>query len=179
MALIDRITRLFQADMHAVLDRIEDPEQALRLAMRDMDDELRALDEKRRLTDEAARVVSRRIGELDAEIGDVDAEIDIAFDHQREDLARAVIRRKLALQVDRKALEAEAQRLADRREEVEQTQKDHQATLDDLHRQIAQCRDHRAAQRDELRPEGRATQGIDDHDVEIAFLREQQARVSS
>ena len=179
MALIDRITRLFQADMHAVLDRIEDPEQALRLAIRDMDDELRALDEKRRLTDEATRAVWRRIDELDAEIGDVDAEIGIAFDHRREDLARAVIRRKLALQIDRKALEAEAQRLADRREEVEQTQKEYQATLDDLHRQIAQCQEHRATQCDELRREGRATQAIDDHDVEIAFLREQQARVSS
>ena len=36
MALINRISRLFQADFHAVLDQIEEPEQILKQAIRDM-----------------------------------------------------------------------------------------------------------------------------------------------
>ena len=41
MALINRVTRLFKADIHAVLDQIEEPEQLLRQAVRDMEEELR------------------------------------------------------------------------------------------------------------------------------------------
>ena len=46
MALITRVSRLFQADFHAVLDRIEDPEALLRQAVREMEEEL-AHDEQR------------------------------------------------------------------------------------------------------------------------------------
>ena len=40
MALITRISRLFQADLHAVLDRIEEPDLLLRQAVREMQDDL-------------------------------------------------------------------------------------------------------------------------------------------
>ena len=46
MALITRVSRLFQADFHAVLDRIEEPEAILRQAVREMEEEL-ARDEQR------------------------------------------------------------------------------------------------------------------------------------
>ena len=40
MALITRLSRLFQADLHAVLDRIEEPDTLLRQAMREMEEAL-------------------------------------------------------------------------------------------------------------------------------------------
>ena len=46
MALVSRLTRLFQSDFHAVLDRIEEPDALLRQAVRDMEDAL-ARDEQR------------------------------------------------------------------------------------------------------------------------------------
>ena len=36
MALVNRLSRLFQADFHAVLDRIEEPDLQLRQAVREM-----------------------------------------------------------------------------------------------------------------------------------------------
>ena len=39
MALINRISRLFTADMHAVLDRLEEPDVLLKQALREMEDE--------------------------------------------------------------------------------------------------------------------------------------------
>ena len=38
MALMTRVARLFRADLHAVLDRIEEPEVLLRQALREMED---------------------------------------------------------------------------------------------------------------------------------------------
>ena len=42
MALFNRVSRLFQADFSAVLDHLEEPEQLLKLAIRDMADDLEA-----------------------------------------------------------------------------------------------------------------------------------------
>ena len=40
MALINRMSRLFTADVHAVLDRIEEPDVLLRQAIREMEEAL-------------------------------------------------------------------------------------------------------------------------------------------
>ena len=40
MALITRVARLFRADLHAVLDRIEEPDVLLKQAVREMEEEL-------------------------------------------------------------------------------------------------------------------------------------------
>ncbi|MFV2090729.1 MAG: PspA/IM30 family protein, partial [Pseudomonadales bacterium] len=40
MVLITRISRLFTADVHAVLDRIEEPEVVLKQAIREMAEEV-------------------------------------------------------------------------------------------------------------------------------------------
>ena len=40
MALINRVSRLFKADFHAVLDQLEEPEQILKQAIRDMEDDM-------------------------------------------------------------------------------------------------------------------------------------------
>ena len=40
MALINRMSRLFTADVHAVLDRIEEPDVLLKHAVREMEEEL-------------------------------------------------------------------------------------------------------------------------------------------
>ena len=40
MPLVDRVARLFRADLHAVMDRIEEPDVLLRQALREMEEEL-------------------------------------------------------------------------------------------------------------------------------------------
>ena len=46
MALINRISRLFKADFHAVLDQIEEPEALLKQAIRDMEDDLASTEQR-------------------------------------------------------------------------------------------------------------------------------------
>ena len=41
MALIKRVARLFHSDMHAVLDRLEDPESLMKHSIREMEEDLR------------------------------------------------------------------------------------------------------------------------------------------
>ena len=46
MPIINRISRLFTADLHAVLDRIEEPEALLKQAIREMEEEAAASEQR-------------------------------------------------------------------------------------------------------------------------------------
>jgi len=95
MALITRVSRLFQADFHAVLDRIEEPEAILRQAVREMEEEL-ARDEQRStmLQQEQRQLLSRETG-IEQSLQDIEEELGACFAAGNDDLARACIRRRL------------------------------------------------------------------------------------
>jgi phage shock protein A len=98
MALITRVSRLFRADINAVLDRIEEPGMLLKQAVREMEDEL-ARDEQRlkAMRLEHAQVSARAV-ELDRTLAGFEQELDVCFASGEEELARGVIRRRLETQ---------------------------------------------------------------------------------
>ena len=183
MALINRVSRLFKADFHAVLDRIEEPEQMLRQAVRDMEDELavtgQRIDDRQR---EQAAVVARR-DEIRSTVRELDGQLDLCFDSGKDDLARGLIRRKL--EAERVARQLES-RIASNdeflRDERRQADENRQA-LESL-RQKAEVFAHRAS----FRPAARDIDDaawfareltVSDDEVEIAFLREQTRRAGA
>ena len=95
MALITRISRLFQADLHAVLDRIEEPDLLLRQAVREMEDDL-ARDEQgmKALNHELGQLISRET-DIGHSLEEIEDELDVCFESGKDDLARALIKRKL------------------------------------------------------------------------------------
>ncbi len=95
MALVSRLTRLFQADFHAVLDQIEEPDALLRQAVRDMEDAL-TRDEQRLKHLHADRAqMTNRLDELQTSLTRLDEELDVCFAADKDDLAKGVIRRQL------------------------------------------------------------------------------------
>jgi len=184
MAIINRITRLFRADLHAVLDRIEEPDALLRQSVREMaaaiDDDERHLQQLER----SQLQLSRQQEQIQASQLQLAQELDICFTAEQEELARGLIRR---------GLEAE-QRLSvlDRNHSITAT------SIDDLTQRLRQNRTRLAAvaQKLALLPavtigsecsadgHGDTTSGgntnfISDDEVEIAFLAAKQQRVLS
>lgn len=184
MALINRITRLFKADFHAVLDQIEEPEALLKQAIRDMEDELAAAEQRLALVAHDQEALAVRKNELESAIADFDSELDLCFASEKDDLARGLIRRKLeAERLLKRVLgnhAANAQTMADERAALEENS----ATLESL-RQKAELFTQRSATR------GNGNSQFDDiawmardmtvgeDEVEIAFLREQSKRSAS
>ena len=178
MALITRVSRLFQADFHAVLDRIEEPDVLLRQAVREMEEELARDEQRSKLLQLELRQLITRATDLEQSSHEIEAELDTCFDAGNDDLARACIRRKL-----------EAQRfgkiLARRRKALEET-------LDDLNTRIRENQARLASMRQKaelLAGENARARPADDwtlpditvrdEDVEVAFLREKQHRSRS
>jgi len=175
MALVTRISRLFRADLHAVLDRLEEPDVLLRQAVREMEEDL-ARDEHRlkQLAHDHADVVAREAG-LQHSITQVDEQVDVSFAAANDDLARAVIRRRLELDQlaravgrRRQGLEASITALQTRTE-TNRTRLEAMRQKADV---LAEEEPRRPAEEPWLTPD----LSVRAEDVEVAFLREKQRR---
>ncbi|HEY7712243.1 MAG TPA: PspA/IM30 family protein [Candidatus Entotheonella sp.] len=171
-----RITRLFKADMHGLLDLLEEPEAVLKQAIRDMESEIRQGQQilaERRQREERLRRASTQ---LESSIHAYEEQIDIAFEAQNDDLARTFIRKKLEAE---NRLQATARAIADMAAETDAMQnrlRDQQAQLDAI---IAKMPLVAGEPGDTKPPVGSAApSGVAEEDVEAAFLREKRKRTA-
>jgi len=175
MALITRVSRLFRADLHAVLDRIEEPDVLLRQAVREMEEEL-ARDEQRIkvLTHEHEQLVSRH-RDIQQTLEGVEAELDVCFESGKDDLARALIRRKLEAQRFIRFLTRKHETLETTLAGLRGRVNENRTQLDSM-RQKAEllAEDNTPAHPEE--PWSIPDTAVLAEDVEVAFLRERQKR---
>jgi len=182
MALVNRISRLFKADFHAVLDRIEEPEQLLKQAIRDMEDELSATEQRIETASHEQDGVASRRAELELSLVRTEEELDLCFASKKPDLARSLIRKKL-----------EGQRLLAR---LESCQAENDRALGRAREQLVADRASLEGmkQKAELLAQSTTAEhtpvfddvtwlarglAVSDDEIEVAFLREQRARSAS
>jgi phage shock protein A len=177
MALIDRLARLFKADFHAVLDRIEEPEVLLKRAIREMEDELSASERRICALQLEQRQLLQRQSGIEQSLARLDEELGVCFDSGSDDLARALIKRKLEAQMFLRAL-------GRHRETLEKTLHEQQARLDENRAQFDGMRQQAELLSAEAMAPGpgefqfraAAEFRVDEADVEVAMLREKQLR---
>ena len=175
MALITRVSRLFQADFHAVLDRIEEPDVLLRQAVREMEEELARDEQRSKLLQLEQRQLIGRETELRQSLHDSEAELDTCFEAGNDDLARTCIRRRLEVQRFGNTLSRRLGVLGETLADLDTRIRENRARLESM-RQKAEL----------LAGEGDRAQPVDgwtlpditvrDEDVEVALLREKQRR---
>ncbi len=181
MALINRISRLFKADFHAVLDQIEEPEQVLKQAIRDMEDDLAATEQRIKLGAHDQEALAVRKRELEAAIDELDAQLDLCFEADKDELAKSLIRKQL--EAERLLKRLNSRHAANEKYLAEQRamRDENRATVEGL-RQKAEL----VAQRTPAQPEGPSEfddigwmardMQVGDDEVEVAYLREKSRR---
>lgn len=184
MALINRISRLFKADFHAVLDQIEEPEALLKQAIRDMEDNLASTEQRINLCAHDQDALTLRKAELESSGADFEAQLDLCFESDKDELAKTIIRKKL--EAERLLKRLNAKHLANARFLNEQRglSEQNNATLESM-RQKAEL----FAQRSSARSDGSSEfddissmareMTVGDDEVEIAYLRERNLRSAS
>ncbi|MDX1404790.1 MAG: PspA/IM30 family protein [Woeseiaceae bacterium] len=184
MALINRISRLVKADFHAVLDQIEEPEQLLKQAIRDMEDELAETEQRVRLCVHDQEALAERKREIESTIDEIAAQLDLCFQSKKEALAKTQIRKKLEAE---RVLKRVVSKLDANTSYIDKQGKaldEHRATLESL-RQKAELFSQRAPTHAENRSDYddlaflAREMSVSDDEVEIAFLREKDARSAS
>jgi len=176
MALITRVSRLFQADFHAVLDRIEEPRILLRQAVREMEEDLARDERHSKVLQQEQRQLMDRETDLNQSLLDIEKELDTCFEAGNDDLARACIRRKLEAQRYGKHLSRRSGALRETLDELDTRLRENRARLEGMR------------QKAELLAEENTCPAVDrgipeisirDAEVEVAFLREKQNRRQS
>lgn len=178
MALITRVSRLFRADLHAVLDRIEEPEALLRQAVRDMEEDLAGDEQRSRLLQHEQGQINRRQGELDQSLVQLEQELDLCFDSGKEGLARALVKRKLETQRMQKSLCSKAEALQQALTLLQARIAEHRGRLDSMRQKVELLAEQSGTGETEF-DTGMPETSVSEDDIEIAFLREQQKRRSS
>ncbi len=184
MALINRISRLVKADFHAVLDQIEEPEQLLKQAIRDMEDDLAEAEQCINLCAHDQEALAVRKSELEATVAEIDGQLDLCFESGKEDLAKSLIKKKLEAERLLKRLTTRFDANDKYLQEQRATLDENRATLDSL-RQKAELFAQRTPSHTESSSEFddigwmAREMTVGDDEVEIAFLREKSVRGAS
>jgi phage shock protein A len=162
--------------MHAVLDQIEEPEAVLRQAIREMEEELARQRQRRKWLGGEIESAAVKRESLENLVRDLDARLDIAFANDNEPLARRLTRRKLETAQLAERSKDKRQTLAKQLEELEALLEANADRLEGMQQKAAllTADDSGIADGGDVR-----ASEIDDDDVEIAFLREKQARAAS
>jgi phage shock protein A len=178
MALMTRMARLFRADLHAVLDRIEEPEVLLRQALREMEECVNADRRELAVLMGQQRSLAARGGDLERAVAEIGAQLDVCFEAADDDLARTLLRRRLEVQRQLAAAARRRGALDAQREALARRLQEHESRLRALREQsdLLAAEEARHAVAPACAP---ATAAITEHDVEIALLREKQLRSRS
>ena len=176
MALINRMSRLFTADVHAVLDRIEEPDVLLKHAIREMDEELASSEQRVRQLEHERDALADRHGKIQASLTELLSQLDVCFANSNDELARKVVKRKLET-------EKLGQHVAERSASITKELAERRALVDEQRERLDVLR-----QKAELLAAapsgggdewGRASFTVGEDEVEVALLRERQARKPS
>ena len=173
MALITRLARLFQADVHAVLDRIEEPLILLQQAVREMEADLADDEKKLKLLNFESLRLEQRHEEINQCLGQLEDELTVCFDHGKDDLARTLIRRKLEAEQAQKISARKHESLKQTLAVLETRISENRRSLDSM-RQKAELLGEENGTREEYAATPDYT--VREEDVEIAFLREKERR---
>lgn len=172
MALINRMSRLFTADVHAVLDRLEEPDALLKHAIREMEDALLESEQRLHALEHERGVLADRALKVSHVLQELGEQLDVCFAEGNDELARKVLKRRLET-------ERLASHVAERRAGVDAEIARAHAAVDEQREQLDVMR--QKAELLAVQPSGiEERAGVDfavgEAEVEVAFLRERQKR---
>lgn len=175
MALITRFGRLFRADLHAVLDRIEEPDVMLRQAVREMEEEVAADEQRLRQFQLENKQLAARYEELQGSQAQFQEELSVCLDADNDDLARSLLKRKLEteqlLQLIQRRRQQQSQSLTELGTRLQQNRSRLSAMQQKLELFI-----HDAGQDERDDTFAMPVCCVSDEEVEVALLREKQKR---
>jgi phage shock protein A len=173
MALITRLSRLFNADVNAVLDQIEEPDLLLKQAIREMEDTL-AHDEKQiKLLALEQQQHNQKQQELKQSLTDIDQQIALCFKSKKDDLARVLIKRKLEIEQLVATLTRKSSSSNDTLAQLKSQLKEHQSQFISM-KQKAEIFSQNTSDNAANSTWDNHTFSVQDEDVEVAFLHEKQ-----
>ena len=175
MPLITRISRLFRADFNAVLDRIEEPDVLLKQALREMEEDLQRDKQKLKLLQDESSQFESKLEGLEKDIFQIDKELDICFESDETSLARSQVKKKIELQRYQKHCQSKLDSTLKRVDDLNKRLDENGARFSSMKQKLDLLLDEEeTAKNDEF--VSSINLSVNEDDIDMAFLREKQAR---
>ncbi|MGR9099674.1 MAG: PspA/IM30 family protein [Gammaproteobacteria bacterium] len=182
MTLLARISRLFKADIHGILDILEEPETLLKQAVREMEEEIEQSRQRLKQLEWQKQGLEDDATSLSAGLEKIERQIDCAFAEADESLVKSLIRKKLEVSLRIDSLERRLSQLKDKQNEWEGELIARNEKLESVREKLslfsAQASRNQAIDLDkagDIEPAGKVAQ----EDVELAFLEEKRRRAQN
>src|SRR5712691_646853 len=178
MTLIARVTRLFKADLHGILDSLEEPEEVVKQAIRDMEEDLATQERQLAELHTVMQRLAREAQELTASMQESERQIDLCFAAGNEPLAKNLLRKRLEMAKRARGI-ARAQDETRAKSEVRTKQlTEHKEQLAAVVQKLKLYEETRASQpwASSLCSPLQGASVVTDDEVEVAFLEEQRRR---
>lgn len=169
--LLHRFSRLFKADVHAVIDQLEDPTVLLKQSLREMESELAQNRIELKTLQHQHSQLQQRETQLQHSIAQINDELDLCFDADNEALAKVLVKRKLEAEKLRQALSTKRAQLSEEIDAKETLIAEREMLFESVEQKFE-------ALSEEPHPNNNhaGLPTISTADIEIAFLKEKQAR---
>ncbi len=173
MGLLTRMTTLFKADAHGVVDSIEDRSLLLKQHLREAEAELarkRARHEALGAEEKESREASKHLA---IEIKRLEEDVALALDGDKEELARFAVKKLLGLKRRAEQLDRRAKQLREEREELEKQIEKQDQELSELRVRVKSFLARARAGEEDIRF---VEPVVEDEEIEIELLRRRQDR---
>lgn len=179
MKISQRFSKLLQADVHGLLDQLEEPELALKQAVREMEEHVsQDQAEVQRMVRHETQL-KRRLNETRTHLDSNNKELELCLGSNREDLALNFVRRKLESQKLITAIERRLQEMAESLKEKNQKLAQRVEQLEAVRRKVEIFMEESRINDVLTNPEAGSNPSqlhVSDEEVTVALMREKQMR---
>ena len=179
MGMMSRMLRLFKADLHGVMDQLEDRELLIKQYLREMEAGLTEKENHYAEMIRDARQVARETEQREKEMTQLSQDIDLAVAKDKDDIARMLIRKRRSLETTVSQLKGQAAALAEERQQLETTINRQRLEYEEYRTRSAVClRKAAAITRDSAMPgvgEGNDFLFPSDEEIELELLQRKEA----
>lgn len=179
MTIMSRLLRLCKADVHGVMDQLEDKRLLLKQYLREMETELDAKTRRAAALDESLEQIRNQVVRHSDETARIEEDLQQALARGRDDIARMLIRRRRSIATAVRQIEAQAAAMEKEKNRLEEILAHQRLQYETLKSRTEVCWrhgpddvfDHAAA----AFPAARPATDLSDEAVELELLRRKDA----
>ncbi len=179
MAILSRMFRLCKADLHGVMDQMEDKGLLLKQYLREMEEALKQKQERQTQLNQTCRQIQRDLTQRNQEMDKLDKDLDLAVRKDKDDIAKMLIRKRRTIQAGCQGLQHQQQILEEEKEGLTQTLDQQQMQYQELKaKAIAFCQqaEHHAFQEAfEMVDASAGGQPPSEEEIELELLQRKEA----
>lgn len=179
MALLQRLSRLITADVHAVLDTIESPSTLIKQALREMESKIIEKDQQVDSLEEELNRIHASAEQLKHTIDAIDKDISLCFDNKNFELAKKTLKKKLVLEKRQNLLNQNERLIYSNKEREESLLKAFQKKYEEIEQEAELIFEQEKLFQTPSTTSGHASDSewvVSEEELEIAFLKEKQCR---